>query len=120
MKENTFESKLRNISFEALKKKIKKELRTYTLITQKPGEYLCDRMLQMLGKQEHGGDISIYDIGELTEQIRSIIDSIDIRSIGDLLDFCKKTGTKVPSWLYKGYTIDLTDKGWFIFEQWGA
>lgn len=110
-------SKYSEISFDSLKKSIKSQFPIHLMINKKAGEYLCDRLLFFQGKQPKQRTKSVYNAQIILEQVNIIIDSWDIRSVGELLDFCKETGIHIPSWLYAGYIADLTDKGWVLFRK---
>lgn len=109
----------KTITFESLKNKIKKSFNAYDLVHIHAGEYIFDRMLQLCGKQEMPeGGISVYKTPQqLNKVLYDYIDNVDVRSVGDLIAFCKEAKIVIPNWLNKGYGIDLTDKGWVLYEK---
>ena len=109
----------KTITFESLKNKIKKSINSRDLIRIHTGEYIFDRMLQMCGKQERpeGGMSFNKTPQQMDKVLYEYIDNVDVRSVGDLIAFCKDAKIKIPNWLNKGYGIDLTDKGWVLYEK---
>lgn len=107
-----------SISFERLKSVVKRQLLNAANIAMNhPGEYTADRMLQMLGKQERTGHVSVYEGQALIDKVHSMIDRFDIRQTDELLSMCKEYWITVPKWLYKGYVPELTEDGWMLFGK---
>lgn len=105
-----------SISFERLKTKIKKNLYTRDLMFLHGGEYLIDRMLQSLGKQETISRNFAKTDTDLRAKFGSVIDAFDVRCLNELIEFCKSAHIDIPSWLSKKTTIELWEDGWHVVE----
>lgn len=105
-----------SISFERLKNKIKKNIYTRDLMFLHSGEYLIDRTLQSLGKQETISRNFAKTDAELRAKFSSVIDAFDVRCLNGLIEFCKSAHIDIPSWLSKKTTIELCEDGWYVVE----
>lgn len=84
--------------------------------------YVSDSKLVMLHVRAVLQDGYRSDLREFTravqDRIRRQVDAFDVRMAGELLRFVPKgADSRIPAWVYGGFTAELGESGWVLVER---